>query len=155
MSQNKTASELRERHGQLISDSEIGDCFRASMSYLLGIPNSNDLPNDHTTHPAVAWWRVLWPFGLTLRWDSSACWVQGLWIASVPSKNYEGEFHAIVMRDTNVEFDPSPKRRYHRGWSLLGKDLVWGGYSLSVHDPRLLGIDFSDLVATEQRPSPC
>lgn len=139
-------SDARERHGQLISDSEVGDCLRACMSYLLGIPNSNDLPNNHEDHPILAWWTVLWPLGLTLRWDASACWVSGLWIASVPSKNYDDRFHAIVMRDHKVEFDPSPLRRYHAGWSLLGKDLVRGGYSLYVHDPSLLGVDFNTLT---------
>lgn len=144
---------VRERHGQLISDSEVGDCFRACMSYLLGVPNSESLPNDHNTHPAVAWWQILWPLGVSIRWNAEACWVDGLWIASVPSKNYDDRFHAIVMRNHSVEFDPSPKRRYHKGWSLLGKDLVQGGYSLYVHDPRMLGVDFSALVSTEPSPA--
>lgn len=143
---------IRERHGQLISDSEIGDCFRACMSYLLDVPNSDDLPNDHTSHPVLAWWSALWPFGLTIRWDATACWVNGLWIASVPSKNYPDRTHAIVMKNHNVEFDPSPHRRYHKGWSLLGKDLVVGGYSIGVHDSRLLGVDFNALFSTEQAP---
>lgn len=146
---------IRVRHGQLVVDSEIGDCFRACMSYLLDIPNSDALPNEHDPHPAIAWWSALWDLGLTLRWDASACWVDGLWIASVPSKNMKERTHAIVMRNTNVEFDPSPLRRYHKGWSLLGKDVVLGGYSLYVHDPSMLGVDFSAaLFSTEQSPSP-
>lgn len=147
-----TTDPVRERHGQLLSDSEVGDCFRACMSYLLCIPNSDDLPNDHTTHPVLAWWSLLWDLGLTIRWDATACWVSGLWIASVPSKNYPDRTHAIVMRDHKVEFDPSPLRRYHKGWSLLGKDVVIGGYSLYVHEPRRLGVDFSVLYAKEQSP---
>lgn len=145
---------VRERHGQLVSDCKVGDCFRASMSYLLNIPNSHDLPNHDEEHPFISWWRLLWPLGLTLSYDTNAFWHTGLWIASVPSKNCPGATHAIVMRDCKVEFDPSSKRRYHRGWSLLGKGLVRGGYSLRVHDSRMLGVNFSDAIAKAQSQAP-
>lgn len=136
------ADAVRERHGQLIVDRDVGDCMRACMSYLLDVPNSDDLPNEHRMQ-VLAWREWLWPFGLTIRWDHKACWVDGLWIASVPSKNIPDRTHAIVMRDRQVEFDPSPRRRYHKGYSLLGTGLVLGGYALGVHDPSLLGVDFT------------
>lgn len=133
------SEEARKRHGQLVCDSETGDCFRASMSYLFGVPNSEDLPNDHTL-AYLGWAEFLHPFGLSIEWQPKSCWKSGLWIASVPSKNFKNRSHAIVMKHDKVEFDPSPFRRYHRGYSLLGTNLVSGGYCIIATDPARLGV---------------
>ena len=134
-----TTTMTRDKHGQIHVDSETGDCFRASMSYLLGVPNSPDLPNDHSEPGRfLGWQEWLRPFGLELEWDAKRIWREGLWILSVQSKNMPGKTHAIVMRGNRVEFDPSPHRRYRRGRRLLGDKAVVGGYYLVVSDPRAL-----------------
>jgi hypothetical protein len=46
-------------------------------------------------------------------YDAPRSWSpgQGWWMASVISENFERSTHAIVMRDGDVAFDPSPKPR--------------------------------------------
>lgn len=129
----------RDRHGQHDSSRETGDCFRASMSVILDVPNGPHLPTNDGgtgTHWWIAWHNFLWPLGLAIQ-NSHAkgpIWKSHRWIASVRSKNFEDCTHAIVMDGHQVLFDPSPKRRYHAGWSLLGEDCVVGGYWLEVAD---------------------
>ena len=127
----------RFRHGQLHSRCDDGDCFRACISVLLGVPNGDHIPNPHDQLWFFAWQDFLAPFGMAIDHSHAKgpIWRGHPWIASVPSKNCEGKSHAIVMGDRNqVLFDPSPNRRYHAGWSLLGKDVVLGGTWLEVSD---------------------
>lgn len=133
----------RQRHGQRISSSTTGDCFRASMSVILDVPNGDHLPTNDGSEGG-GWWfdwhYFLWDMGLAIQNASAKgpIWKSHRWVASVPSKNFEGCTHAIVMEGHKVLFDPSPLRRYHAGWSLLGADVVVGGYWLEVADVRRL-----------------
>ncbi len=132
----------RERHGQHVSHCVLGDCFRASMSVILDVPNGDHLPTNDGT--ASSWWHdwhyFLWDFGLAIQNASAKgpIWKRHRWIASVTSKNCDGATHSIVMDGDKVLFDPSSKRRYHAGWSLLGEDCVVGGYWLEVADVQRL-----------------
>lgn len=138
-----TAAALRERHGQLVASCQIGDCFRASMSLLLDVPNGDYLPTTDSEKHST-WWEwgeLLRPLGLALMTsnDKGPIWKRGRWIASVPSKNCpEPGTHAIVMRGQRVEFDPSRKKRYRPGINLLGTDLVLAGTWIEVADASLL-----------------
>jgi hypothetical protein len=140
---SRTSSEFRQRHGQHDSSKETGDCFRASMSVILDVPNGPHLPTNDGSEGG-SWWfdwhYFLWDLGLAIHHSSTKgpIWKSYRWVASVRSKNYEGCTHAIVMDGHKVLFDPSPSRRYHAGWSLLGDDVVVGGYWLEVADARLL-----------------
>lgn len=122
---------------QRIVDSKKGDCFPAAMTSMLGIPYTMDIPVDETWYQ---WWhQFLWEYGLTLRFSQKSCWSEGYWVASVRSLNYPGvATHAIVMNGSKVAFDPSTRKRYRVGTSLLGKDVVLGGHSLTVIDPSKL-----------------
>lgn len=141
----------RERHGQHISDRLTGDCFRASMSVILDVPNGDHLPTQDGSADG-SWWSdwhyFLYDLGLAIQHSSAKgpIWKQHRWIASVPSKNHKECTHAIVMEGHKVLFDPSPNRRYHAGWSLLGLDCVVGGYWLEVADVRRLDalLDFRE-----------
>ncbi len=130
------------KNRQLISSGTNGDCLRACITSLLGIPNSNDLPNTGTNEGLVAWYQLLLDAGIDMQFRFEDCWQTGYWIASVKSKNYEGGFHAIVMDGAKVYHDPSPKRRYHAGYSLSGKDIVRGGYIMVVTDFTKLKVNF-------------
>ena len=76
---------------------------------------------------------------MKLSWDHKAIWRESYWIANVKSKNYtDGTTHAIIMHGTQVAFDPSTKKRYRKGLSLLSGDVVQGGWWVEVIDPSLL-----------------
>lgn len=122
------------KNKQLIVDSKIGDCFRACLMSILDIPNSPKLPNVDDPEYLVKWHALLYDFGLTLSYSRKSCWTQGYWIARVQSLNFAECTHAIVMFDSIVAFDPSTKKRYRIGKSLLGQDIVMGGHSLRVVD---------------------
>lgn len=134
--QQVTAKVCRERHGQHDSSRETGDCFRASMSVLLGVPNGDHLPHGIDTEGWwTDWWKFLLNLGLMIAHDNAQgpIWKEQPWIASVRSLNYEGATHAIVMHQTHeVLFDPSPLQRYEG--SLLGADVVIGGTWLELAD---------------------
>lgn len=128
----------RERHGQRDSSATTGDCFRACMSVLLQVPNGDHLPHGIDQDD---WWtnwrRFLLDLGLTIAHDNAngPIWKEQPWIASVPSLNYEGKTHAIVMHQGGeVLFDPSPLKRYEG--NLLGEGIVIGGTWLEVADVR-------------------
>lgn len=135
---------MRERdmrkNKQRVFDIETGDCFRACMSSLLGIANTNGLPHIDKPSWFSDWRKFLLRYGLALTFEKEACWRSGYWIASVKSKNFPKTTHAIVMHHSKVWHDPSTKKRYRAGRSLLGKDIVVGGYFLEVVDPSKLKI---------------
>lgn len=138
----------RARHGQRTTSSADGDCFRASMSVLLGVPNGDHLPNVHDPMWTFKWKDFLGQFGIAscVSHRQGPIWKDHLWIASVPSKNHDGVTHAIVMYGQRVAFDPSPLRRYRRGESLLGADIVVAGTWLEVADSTRLRtfVDWQD-----------
>ena len=96
------------------------------------------MPNDHSGE----WFNIisifLGQFGLDLTFHNSKgpIWADSPWIASVKSKNYDdGTTHAIIMHNGGrVLFDPSTKKIYKKGTSLLGGDIVIGGYIMHVSD---------------------
>lgn len=122
------------KNKQLICDSKKGDCFRACLTSILGLPNDPKLPNCDDPEWYMKWNKLLWRFGLTLIYNQDSCWKSGYWIARVKSKNFKDTTHAIVMYDLQVAHDPSLKKRYRVGQSLLGGAAVLGGHSLEVTD---------------------
>ena len=123
-----------KKNKQHIVDNKNGDCFRACLTSILGIPNDKKLPNVSQKDWWSQWDNLLKYLGLEIVYRPKDCWMNGYWIASVKSKNFKNSTHAIVMNGLNVAFDPSTKKRYRTGQSLLGKDVVQGGYSLVVND---------------------
>lgn len=118
----------------------FGDCFAACLASLLELP-IEVIPNDHSD----TWFPVikifLRQFGLDFTFHNSQgpIWAGSPWIASVKSKNYnDGTTHAIIMKDNQVLFDPSTKSVYKKGTSLLGNNVVIGGYIVRVSDFSLL-----------------
>lgn len=124
---------------QIVVDKDKGDCMRACLTSMLGLPND---PKKIPLGGADDWfpkcYRFLRRFGMDIRYEEKSCWRSGLWMASVKSKNYSGRTHAIVMDGHKVLWDPSPKKRYRTGTRLLGTDIVLGGHSLEVLDPSKL-----------------
>lgn len=122
---------------QKIVDTNIGDCFRACMASLLELP-IDVLPNDHSPAWFGNWLKFLDQFGLGLCSSANPdgpIWATEPWIATVKSKNFEGGTHAILMHHGGIVlFDPSTKKRYRTGESLLGKKIVSGAYHLTVTD---------------------
>lgn len=120
----------------------IGDCFRACMASLLDLP-SEVLPNDFSPAWRSNWQNYLKQFGITLSHDSRAdkpiIWLSTPWIATVKSLNYKDGLHAILMHEGGIVLhDPSIKKRYKAGRSLLGEDIVVSGTHLIVDDASLL-----------------
>lgn len=126
------------KNKQLISDSKKGDCFRACWTSILEIPNDPKLPNCDDPEWFLKLWNLFGDWGMTVHTEHKAMWRQGYWIASVPSKNYKGVSHAIVMKGHFIAFDPSTKKRYRTGRSLLGKGIVTECNFFEVTDPSLL-----------------
>jgi hypothetical protein len=128
---------------QLIFGANQGDCLRACIASILEV-DINSFPNDHSQNWWFTWKRLLAQWGLTMEFDVDRIWRQNYWIASVTSKNLEGRSHAIVMNGHKVAHDPSTKKRYRKGTSLLGvrnpddSYLVNGGYWFEVTDFSLL-----------------
>jgi len=122
---------------QLIIDTEKGDCFRACLTSILGIPNDPTLPDINNPKWKQEWDAFLGQFGLRLVFNIGDVWRSGYWIAGVPSKNYTDSNHAIVMKGTRIAFDPSTKKTYEKGRNIFGSGLVLSGYSLEVMDTSL------------------
>lgn len=113
-----------------------GDCFAACMATLLELP-IEVLPNDHSPAWFLVWGVFLRQFGLDISCERAegSVWQPYPWIAGVKSKNLENDTHAIIMgRGGKVLFDPSRKKRYKKGESLLGKKIVTEGYTIAVSD---------------------
>jgi hypothetical protein len=121
------------KNEQLISDPVKGDCFRACITSLLGIPNTDELP-DGDKDWFVGWGNYLRKMGLNIRYEEEAFWREGYWIASVKSLNFPDVTHAIIMNGQEIYFDPSPNKKYQEGENLLSKDIVLGGWYFEVED---------------------
>ena len=126
------------KNKQLVVDSKKGDCFRACWTSILELPNDPNMPNCDDQEWYSKLWDLFRSWGMTLQSERTAMWRGGYWIASVPSKNYKDVSHAIVMKGCYVAFDPSTKKRYRTGRSLLGKDIVTSCQYFEVIDPSLL-----------------
>lgn len=113
----------------------MGDCFGACMASIMELP-LEVMPNDHTDRWWFVWRDFLGYFGLEMQYHSAKgpIWQDKYWIASVKSKNFKEVTHAIVMEGTKVAFDPSTAKRYRKGQSMLGNDLLVGGYVIAVKD---------------------
>lgn len=157
MSENTPALPHRDRHGQHTSDAILGDCHRACMSVLLDVPNGPHLPTPDAEQATNGRWWFMWrtflaDLGLEARTSQANGPIWGeLWIASVPSLNFEGAGHSIVMRDSAVWFDPSPALRYEG--ELLGSDVVIAGTHLAIADASRLH-RLVQLQASLTGPSP-
>ena len=123
---------------QIIFGGGKGDCFRACVASILELPNDDRLPNEHDGNYLLAWQEFLGQFGLSVEFDTTRIWRDGYWIASVTSKNLDGATHAIVMKGTQVAWDPSTKKRYRKGQHMLSDKVVQGGYWIEMRDPNLL-----------------
>lgn len=133
------------KNKQLVVDNKLGDCFRASLTSILDIPNDPRLPNGENYW--TEWRKIFDPMGLYMKWERKSCWIDGYWVASVPSLNYPDICtHAIVMQGNQVAHDPSTKLTYETGRNLLGQDIVLGGYMIYVVDASLLH-NFSEFKA--------
>lgn len=128
------------RNKQIIFDSKNGDCMRASLTSMLGLPNDpKKVPLGGANENFYGkCHEFLYQFGLTLTYEQKACWRDGFWMGSVKSKNFKGGGHSIVMNGCKVWHDPSTHKRYKTGENLLGKEVINGGYFLEVIDPSKL-----------------
>lgn len=124
------------KNKQHVVDAEKGDCFRACVTSLLGIPNDKRLPNVDDPEWYLKWHKFLRPLGMQLWYEGKSFWRHGYWIASVKSKNFaNGTTHAIVMKGSDVFHDPTTtKNKYRPGDNLLGADTVVGGWYIEVYD---------------------
>lgn len=118
---------------QKICSKTKGDCFRACIASILEM-DIDSLPNPKSEMWLMEWRSWFQERGMRLDWDHEKIWREGYWIASVPSKNYKDVYHAIVMKDHWVEFDPSTKKRYRKGNNMLRKDLITFGYWIELDD---------------------
>jgi hypothetical protein len=124
-----------KKNKQILVDGENGDCMRACLTTMLDLPNDpNKIPVGGANDFFPKAYKFLGKFGLFINYEQKACWRHGYWMASVKSKNYPGGWHAIVMNSSKVAWDPSTKKKYRVGQSLLGEDVVRGGYYLEVVD---------------------
>lgn len=123
-----------KKNKQLIYNKGNGDCFRACLASILNWDNDPKLPNIDDKNWLIKWGKILEPYGMRLEFDFDKSWSGGYWIASVKSKNFKGQTHAIVMNEMKVAFDPSPKKKYRIGQSLIGKNVICGRWVLIVTD---------------------
>ena len=111
---------------QAISCGGRGDCMRATIASLL------DLELEAVPHfillPEHLWNYVLTMFLWSLGWSYEGCMsysktesnilnmedsFNGYFYASVPSRNFEGKTHAVVININGVVIhDPSPTKKY-------------------------------------------
>ena len=119
---------------QKIVSNKNGDCFRACVASILELNNNSKLPNKHGGDWFCSWFKFFESKGLSLSWDKDMIWKSGYWIAVVPSKNYKNTNHSIVMLGNKVAFDPSTKKTYRKGISLLGRKIVKLGYWIELSD---------------------
>ena len=124
---------LIRKNQQLVCDKENGDCFRACLTSILGVENSQSLGMIGKDWFVEAI-RFLREFGCMIHYEEKAIWRDGYWIASVPSLNFKNTSHSIIMHEQEVFFDPSPHNKYGIRENLLGKNIVTGGSYLEVTD---------------------
>ena len=118
---------------QKITSNKNGDCFGACIASLLEIP-LDTLPNPHGDDWLTVWKTWFEDRGMAITWHYKRIWRQHLWIASAKSKNFKDTTHAIIMKGSVVEFDPSTKKRYRKGTNLLNKNVVSGGWWIEISD---------------------
>ena len=121
------------KNKQLVTGGKRGDCLRACITGLLCVPNPSGFPNPHGRRWLFVWRDWLDRYGLYLDYTQRCC-IEGYWIASVPSLNFTGSTHAIIMHGQDVWHDPSTKKTYSAGKNLLGTNLVNGGHILVLQD---------------------
>jgi hypothetical protein len=121
--------------GHDLPPEERGDCVGACLASLLAQPLSA-ISNYHGDD----WWNQLQAevgkFGYWIaHLQSGHGWPRGLWVAVVPSLNFEGSTHVIVCRGSKVVHDPAPTNRREVGarvenviemWALVPLDPAVG-----------------------------
>lgn len=135
-----------KKYDQLISGDVDGDCFRACMATVLQIP-IDTLPNWHDNQWFLKWDKWLHERGLGITVHSSYFGVDGLWIASVKSQNYEDITHAIVMNDEDVFHDPSPLKKYKE----IDTDDIGVSYHIELTDISKFNKQLIESAITEAR----
>jgi len=126
---------------QRIVHNKYGDCHAACVASILELP-IEVIPNDHSPAHHFVMRSFLGQFGLGLECQNpqGPIWKTHPWIASVKSINYGEGTHAIIMHQGGeVLFDPSTKKRYKKGESLLGKDVVLAGWDFVITDFSKIG----------------
>lgn len=106
------------------SDKGNGDCMRACVASILDLP-MEAVPHFVKNGNAAMYHSVLKAFMYAHGWknkdvgrhDGVLRWkpyhINGYYLASVPSANYEGVYHAVIIdREGVVVHDPSPKKQY-------------------------------------------
>ena len=147
---------LIRKNQQLVCDKENGDCFRACLTSILGVENSQSLGMIGKDWFVEAI-RFLREFGCMIHYEEKAIWRDGYWIASVPSLNFKNTSHSIIMHEQEVFFDPSPHNKYGIRENLLGKNIVTGGSYLEVTDISKLyakAIDFCQQALDRAKGKP-
>jgi hypothetical protein len=104
---------------QTIPSLPNGDCLRACIASILEV-GIDDLPNPISDRWATEWGEHLQARGLS--WvevsliNCGESWWhlsdEQYWIASVPSLNFPGKFHSVVMRGGELAHDPSLGKKY-------------------------------------------
>lgn len=106
---------------QTIVSSVNGNCFQAALATIFDI-NLNDALNIIDC-PQESWHLNLIDWCESIGWSWNGCaqaesmsvngGVNGYYIASVPSKNFESSSHAVVVdSDCNVVHDPDPSKKW-------------------------------------------
>lgn len=111
-----------------------GDCFPTSIASILEVPLEVFPTHECKKWNVHNWQRWLSERGITLYGPprNRGVWYQGQWIAIVPSINNEGGYHALVMEDGHLAWDPNCNRKYEsvdindvkHAWLLILSDMT-------------------------------
>lgn len=110
-----------------------GDCFPACIASILEQPLDRFPIEKCPEWNSYHWGRWLSTRGITLFGPPRhpSAYFQGEWIAVIPSIVNEGGWHAVVMRNDKLAWDPSHKRKNESvdltkvqiGWLLVLSDM--------------------------------
>jgi hypothetical protein len=120
---------------QTITEAGRGDCLPACLASILEC-DLDRLPNYHDENWWMDWHNFLKTHGLNLiSKGRSAFFWDSYWIGIVPSLNFEGKQHAVVMCDNELAHDPNipPSKSYTE---LTYNDCV-DGYTVILSDAGL------------------
>jgi hypothetical protein len=126
---------------QTIIDGKNGDCFRACIASMLELPLKDVI---HFSMFGKDWYREFYRYmryrkylvkGFERDYNklSKKCLINGCISAMVPSKNFKGKMHVVLIDERGkVIHDPSPSKQYQdlliiplglfRGFDLIEKE---------------------------------
>jgi len=125
--------------GDDVPEEERGDCVRAAMTSILGLP-IDAAPNFQGSNWWGSWQEFVAGYGFELLviWPKQMPYPPaGLWLCVVPSLVMNGN-HCVVARGKELVHDPAMKRRYTADeWNELWADeyRVLEGWLLAPLDP--------------------